>query len=96
VTGVPFVLSAGAIQDRDTDPVVDDGGAVTSIVNGAKEAVALPSRAVRMILPVVPTLLLAGVPEIWPVLASRLAQLGKPVAVKVAAPLLVDTVGWNI
>jgi hypothetical protein len=93
VTGVPFVLSVGATQDSDTVPAVGDDEAVTSIVKGGKEAVALPSLAVRVILPVVPTLPLAGVPEIAPVPASRLAQLGNPVAVKVAVPLLVDTVG---
>jgi hypothetical protein len=64
-------------------------------LKAAKDAVALPSVAVMTMLPVVPTWLLVGVPEIWPVLELKLAQLGKPLAEKLTVPPVVETVGWN-
>jgi hypothetical protein len=45
--------------------------------------------------PVIPTSLLEGVPEISPVLGLKLAQLGKPLAEKVAVPAVVEAVGWK-
>jgi hypothetical protein len=89
------VFSVGIVQDRDADPASDALGAVTLILKGAKDAMALPSLALMVMSPVTPTLLLAGVPEIWPVLGLKLAQLGKPLAEKVAVPEVVETVGWN-
>jgi hypothetical protein len=89
-----LVFTVGIVQDRVADPVVAEA-ANTSILKGAKDVVALPSLALMMMLPVVPTLLLVGVPEISPVLWLKLAQLGKPLAENVAVPPVAETVGWN-
>jgi hypothetical protein len=69
--------------------------AVTMIWKAGREAVALPSAALMTMLPVVPTSLLAGVPEISPLLVLMVAQPGRPVAEKAAVPPVVTTVGWN-
>lgn len=84
----------GIVQDRDADPLAAEA-AVTSILKGAKDAVALPSLALMVMSPVTPTSLLVGVPEISPVLALKPAQLGKPLAENVAVPAVVEAVGWN-
>jgi hypothetical protein len=88
------VFRVGTVQDRDADPAAAEA-AVTSTLKGAKDVVALPSLALMVMAPVTPTLLLVGVPETSPVLGLMLAQLGKPLAEKVAVPPVVDTVGWN-
>ena len=89
------MFSAGGAQDKDTVPVCAAAGAVTSILKAARDAVAVPSVALMTMLPLVPTWLLVGVPEIAPVAWLKLAQLGNPLAEKVAVPPLVETVGWN-
>ena len=88
------MFTVGTVQDKVADPV-PAAAAVTSILNGAKDVVAPPSLALTTMSPVTPTLLLLGVPEISPVLELTLAQLGKPLAEKVAVPPVVETVGWN-
>ena len=55
----------------------------------------LPSVALMVTLPVIPTLLAVGDPEIAPVLELKLAQLGKPLTEKVAVPLVMEAVGWK-
>ena len=90
------MLKAGACQSRDAVPVAGAAGAaVTSILKGARDAVALPSLALMVMSPVAPTLRAVGVPEISPVLELNLVQLGKPLAEKVAVPPVVEAVGWN-
>ena len=89
------MFTVGIVQDRVADPCAVVLAAVTLTWNGGKDAVALPSVALMVMLPVTPTLLLVGVPEISPVLGFRLAQLGKPLAEKVAVPEVVEAVGWN-
>jgi hypothetical protein len=89
------VFTVGAAQDRVTEAAVCDAGAVTAILKAAKDAVAAPSVAVMTMLPLVPTSLVVGVPEIAPVAELMVAQTGKPLAEKVAVPPVVDTVGWN-
>jgi hypothetical protein len=84
------------VQDRDADPVTAEGGAVTVILKGDMDATAPPSLALMVMSPVVPTLLLAGVPEIAPLLGLKLAQLGNPLTEKLAVPVVVEAVGWNL
>ena len=86
------MFCVGAVQDRDADPAA---GAVTSIVKAGRDAVALPSTATMAMLLVVPTSPPVGVPDISPVLELMVAQLGRPVAERVAVPPVVWTVGWN-
>ena len=52
-------------------------GDVTVIVNGARDAVSVPSLTVILILENVPTFEVAGVPLIRPVVVEKVAQLGR-------------------
>ena len=56
---------------------------------------ALPSLALMVMVPVIPTLLAVGDPETAPVLELKLAQAGKPLTENVAVPLVMEAVGWN-
>jgi hypothetical protein len=64
------------------------------MVNGAREALLLPSLAAMTISPDVPTSPAVGVPVNAPVVVLKLAQAGWPVIEKVTVPVLAaDTVG---
>ncbi len=60
------------------------GAAVTWMRNDGSEALSLPSDTEIVMLPDVPTFAAAGVPVTAPVLAFRLAQVGRPVAEKLS------------
>jgi len=72
------------------------GGPVTVIVNGAREAEAVPSVTEIVMLANVPTLVDAGVPDNWPAVVLNEAQVGMLVIENVnAAPRGLDAAGVN-
>ncbi|HXQ21002.1 MAG TPA: hypothetical protein VN812_04965 [Candidatus Acidoferrales bacterium] len=76
--------------------MVGGAGAVTVIVNGARDADAVPSLTEIVILANAPTLVDAGVPDSWPVVVLNEAQDGMFAIEKLsAAPRGLDAVGVN-
>lgn len=67
---VPSVFSTGADQLKVAEP------AVTAMENGPIEALLTPFEAEIVILVVVPTSAMTGVPVSWPVLELNVAQAG--------------------
>ena len=89
------MFSVGASQDSVAEPVAAAEAGSICTVNGPIDAVLLPSVAVMVMAPVVPTSALVGVPESTPVLALKVAHAGCPVIEKLTVPPLADTVGLN-
>ena len=82
------MFSVGSVQDRVAEPVAGGGaeGALTAIVNGPIDELLLPLVPVMVMLPVVPSLAVAGLPVIAPVLASKAAHVGCPLILNVTTP----------
>jgi len=76
--------------------MVGGAAAVTVMVNGARDAEAVPSLTEIVMLANVPTFDAAGVPDSWPVVVLNEAQDGMFAIEKLsAAPRGLDAVGVN-
>ena len=89
-----WALSVGGSHDKAIDPAAIVA-VVTTIVKGPMDAVLAPLLAVMVTSALMPTMLWVGVPASWPVVLSKVAQLGCPLMEKVTLPADWVTVGWN-
>src|SRR5450631_1642859 len=77
VTGVPSVFSVGGVQDSVAEPVAGvAAGALTTIANGPIDELLLPLVPVIVMPPLVPSLVVAGLPVNTPVSGSKAAHVG--------------------
>jgi len=65
----------GGVQEIVTELVVT-GGALTTIENGDNDAESVPSVTLMTMLASVPTSPVPGVPDSWPVVVLKAAQVG--------------------